>query len=79
MRTKKNLKKVIIKSLPAISYYELKSGVANSFEYPPIPMHLQTSIKKCIKKYGEDSDEFVVLAEDIVFIGKKWTRMYINW
>jgi hypothetical protein len=65
--------------LPSIRYYELITEKAEGHEYPPLPNHLLVSINKCKNKYCEDSDEFDVLAEDIVFIGNKWIRMYINW
>ena len=65
--------------LPSIRYYELITGKAEGHEYPPLPNYLLVSINKCKNKYCEDSDEFDVLAEDIVFIGNKWIRMYINW
>ena len=79
MKLKHHQDKIKKEPLPAISYYEMISGKADGYEYPPLPTPLQSSINKCTEKYGKDSDEFVVLAEDIVFIGNKWIRMYINW
>jgi hypothetical protein len=65
--------------LPAINYYKLKNGEARGLKYPPLPKILQETLNQCVKRYGQDSYEFIALAEDIVFIEDKWTRMYINW
>jgi hypothetical protein len=62
--------------LPTINYDELKNGKARGLKYPPLPKQLQNALNLCLKTFGEDSDEFVALSEDIVFIEDKWTRMY---
>jgi hypothetical protein len=79
MKRKNYHKKSKYETLPAINYYELIKGKAEGLEYPPLPTLLQVSINQFTEKYGKDSDEFVVLSEDIAFIGDKWIRMYINW
>jgi hypothetical protein len=64
MKLKKHRDKIKKEPLPSIRYYELITGKAEGHDYP----HLQVSINECKNKYSEDSAEFVVLAEDIVFI-----------
>jgi hypothetical protein len=79
MKLKKHQEKIKKEPLPAISYYEMITGKAEGREYPPLPTLLQVSINQCTEKYGKDSDEFVVLSEDIAIIEDRWILMYINW
>jgi hypothetical protein len=65
--------------LPVITYDEYINEKTGGFSYPPLPSHLQNLIDTCIKNFGKNSDEFVVLSEDIAFIDGEWIRMFINW
>jgi hypothetical protein len=67
------------KKLPVISYDQYINEKIGGFSYPPLPSHLQNLIDSCIKNFGKNSDEFVVLSEDIAFIDGEWFRMFINW
>jgi hypothetical protein len=67
------------KELPVINYDEYINEKTGGFSYPPLPSQLQNSIDTCLKKFGKNSDEFVLLSEDIAFIDGKWIRMFMNW
>lgn len=58
------------------TYYYVSVFVGKKGGLPPLPSHIQRSVDRILTHYGPTSDEYIILAEKIVFLGGMWMIKY---
>jgi hypothetical protein len=59
------------------TYYNLSRLVGKKGGLPPLPERMQASVDRILETYGWESEEYLFLAQKIVYVGGEWMINYL--
>ena len=60
------------------TYNQLWHLVGKKGGLPPLPKSMQQSIDRTLEKFGSESEEYIFLADKIIYVGAEWMIDYVN-
>ena len=60
------------------TYYTLSRLVGKEEGLPPLPKRIQASVDRILESYGRASEEYLLLAEKIGYVGGEWMINYVG-
>jgi hypothetical protein len=60
------------------TYYTLSRLVGKKEGLPPLSKRMQASVNRILETYGRESEEYLLLAEKIVYVGGECMINYVG-